>query len=122
MSSLFSPARKPRDTSADIQRALSSSVSTLVTVKPSYTYDDMRRAARKNIWCVCSLFQDSALLKEAVIVDVSKTGARVKFRHRGHLPPRVRIKAGRIGLNRLAEVVWQTPSDAGLRFIPSGTA
>lgn len=119
MPSLFKSTSKSRATDASIQRALTSSVSVLPTQSPSYTMRDMRQAKRKDLWCVCSLFQGDALLKEAVIVDVSKTGARVKFRHRGALPRHVRIKAGRIGLNRLAEVVWQTPSDAGLRFIPS---
>ncbi len=82
--------------------------------------DDMRQAARKAIWCVCSLKSSGGEIREAVIMDVSKTGVRVRFHTRGMLPERVQVKAGRIGLNRMARVAWQTVSDAGLEFIQPG--
>jgi len=77
----------------------------------------MRRAVRKDIWCVCRIVTENAVLREAVIVDISKTGAHVRFHQRGLLPPMVRIKAGRIGLNRMARVAWQSMTDAGLEFV-----
>jgi len=79
--------------------------------------DDMRQAARKAIWCECSLGSSGSDARKAVIMDVSETGVRVRFHTRGSLPVQVRIRAGRIGLNRMARVVWQTVSDAGLEFI-----
>ncbi len=57
-------------------------------------------------------------MREGVVIDVSKTGTRVRFRSRGTLPRIVRVKAFRIGLNRFARVVWQTTFDAGLEFVP----
>jgi hypothetical protein len=76
-----------------------------------------RAAARKGIWCVCSVYTESGSVREGIILDISKTGARIRFRNRGTLPPIVKIKASRIGLNRFARVVWQTTYDAGLEFI-----
>lgn len=72
---------------------------------------------RKGIWCVCTVYSESGAAREGIILDVSKTGARIRFRNRGTLPPIVKIKASRIGLNRFARVVWQSTFDAGLDFI-----
>ena len=57
-------------------------------------------------------------MREGIILDVSKTGVRLRFRSRGTLPTIVKIKASRIGLNRFARVVWQSTFDAGLEFNP----
>ena len=77
-----------------------------------------RASTRKGIWCICSVSSEMVDLREAVILDVSRTGARIRFRSRGTLPPVIRVKAARIGLNRRARVVWQSGFDAGLEFIP----
>ncbi len=79
---------------------------------------DNRRVSRKDLWCVCVVETKGGELREGVIIDVSKTGARVRFRSRGKLPRIVRIKASRIGLKRFARVVWQSAFDAGLEFVP----
>lgn len=78
---------------------------------------DKRRGARKGIWCVCSVFTEGGAAREGIILDVSKTGARIRFRNRGTLPSIIKIKASRIGLNRFARVVWQSTFDAGIEFI-----
>ncbi len=76
-----------------------------------------RRMPRKGVWCVCSVYTEGGEAREGIILDVSKTGARIRFRSRGTLPEIVKIKASRIGLNRYARVAWQTTFDAGLEFI-----
>lgn len=78
---------------------------------------DQRRALRKGTWCVCQIMTREGAVREGVILDVSETGARVRFRDRGELPRIVKIKASRIGLHRFARVVWQRIPDAGLEFI-----
>lgn len=80
-----------------------------------------RRAPRKGIWCVCNIYSQSGAVREGIILDVSASGARIRFRNRGTLPPIVKIKASRIGLNRFARVVWQTAFDAGLEFVATGS-
>lgn len=89
-------------------------------MKPSFKMKDMRRSARKELWCECSLTAQGAELREGVILDISQRGARVRFRRRGSLPDIVQIRAARIGLNRTARVAWQTVFDAGLEFIQAG--
>lgn len=79
---------------------------------------NQRRGPRKDLWCVCSVETKGGEVREGVIVDISKTGARVRFRNRGTLPQVVRIKGPRIGLKRFARVVWQSTFDAGLEFVP----
>lgn len=77
-----------------------------------------RRGPRKDLWCVCTIETKGGEVREGVIVDISKTGARVRFRTRGLLPSVVRVKASRIGLKRYAKVVWQSTFDAGIEFVP----
>ena len=100
----------------DLDRAISKrSESTIPILRPP---SEKRRGARKGIWCVCSILTEAGDIREGIILDVSKTGARVRFRSRGTLPRVVKIKASRIGLNRYARVVWQSTFDAGFEFIP----
>ena len=77
-----------------------------------------RRGPRKDLWCVCSVETKGGEIREGVIVDISKTGARIRFRSRGTLPRVVRVKASRLGLKRFARIVWQSAFDAGLEFVP----
>lgn len=102
----------------DLDRAVSSSAKPppIPVIRPR---QDKRRAPRKGVWCVCSVISQSGAIREGIILDVSKTGARVRFRNRGTLPPIVKVKASRIGLNRFARVVWQTTFDAGIEFVVS---
>lgn len=116
MKSMFSSNKAKRP---DLQRALAQPPS-LSDLVETLTRAHLERGPRKNVWCVCALSTNSENSREAIIIDVSRTGARVRFRQRCRLPGKVRIKAGRLGLNRMAEVVWQDNYNAGLRFIPSG--
>ena len=104
----------------DLKRALKSDASQSAYATPSFAMKDMRLAARKDLWCECLLTAFGAEVREAVIVDISKKGARVRFRRRGSLPDNVHIKATRLGLNRMARVAWQTMFDAGLEFYEPG--
>lgn len=80
--------------------------------------ENKRRGPRKDLWCVCSVETKGGEIREGVIVDISKTGARVRFRSRGTLPRVVRVKASRLGLKRFARIIWQSAFDAGLEFVP----
>lgn len=100
---------------ADSPTAEQSPISTLPILRPK---SNDRQRIRKDSWCVCSIETKGGEIREGVIIDVSKAGARVRFRSRGPLPKIVRIKASRIGLRRFARVVWQSVFDVGLEFIP----
>lgn len=99
----------------NLERAASSTaVAPIPILRPQ---SEKRRGERKGVWCVCTLYSKDGASWEAIILDVSKSGARIRRRTRGTLPTIVKIKASRIGLRRFARVVWQTSFDAGLEFI-----
>nr|WP_070961483.1 PilZ domain-containing protein [Hyphomonas sp. Mor2] len=99
----------------DLDRARSSTARPPIPILRPIS--EKRRGERKGVWCVCSIYAQDGGTWEAIILDVSKTGARIRRRTRGTLPRIVKIKASRIGLHRFARVVWQTSFDAGLEFI-----
>jgi len=113
-------ASKPKGKiKVDLDRAANSSAPVPIPIlRPTV---DNRRAPRKGLWCVCSVYSESGAVREGVLLDVSKTGARVRFRNRGSLPKLVKLKASRMGLNRFARVVWQSTFDAGLEFVATPT-
>lgn len=113
---MFSSKSKSK-VKVDLKRAANSSAALPIPIlRPRV---DGRRAIRKGVWCVCSISFEGGEVREGIILDLSKTGARIRFRSRGTMPPLVRIKATRIGLNRYARVVWQSAFDAGLDFVPN---
>jgi hypothetical protein len=111
---MFSSKSKSK-VKVDLGRAVNSSApKPIPVVRPSR---ENRRGARKGIWCVCTVYSEGGAAREGIIPDVSKSGARIRFRTRGTLPTIAKIKASRIGLNPFARVVWQSTFDAGLEFI-----
>lgn len=75
------------------------------------------RAEREGTWADCELHWYGAGGVNGVLMDVSDTGARVRFVHRGALPGRVRLTCARLKLNRTAEVVRRDGTDVGLKFV-----
>jgi hypothetical protein len=109
---MFSSKSKAK---VDLVRAAGSTAKVPIPVlRPQ---SEKRRGERKGVWCVSTLYSEDGANWEAIILDVSQSGARIRRRTRGTLPSIVKIKASRIGLHRFARVVWQTTFDAGLEFI-----
>lgn len=83
---------------------------------------EKRRTERRAIWCVTYVHSYDANapepreVREAVLLDVSDRGVRVRSRSRAAFSEHVLIKVGRIGLHRTGRVVWQTGFDAGIEF------
>lgn len=76
-----------------------------------------RTTARPNTYRVASVTYPSGYVRKGVVVDISETGARLRFSQRGGLPERVTLKIeGRAGALE-ADVVWQEDSDAGVHFV-----
>jgi hypothetical protein len=75
-----------------------------------------RRAGRDYAFAICRVMTENGQLQEGVIVDISETGARVRFKSRCRLPETLRIIAPRIQLDRTASLVWQDLNDAGIHF------
>lgn len=87
------------------------------TLKEQQRIQNRRRAKRDTTYAQCSLTSDHGYTISGIIIDLSDTGARVRFRHHYRLNRFVTVKAGRLRLKRRAEVVWQFGSDAGLKFV-----
>jgi len=92
-------------------------------LRPAGRGRQIRSTERDPRWCVCVVTSEKETtaqrqaVREGIILDAGDAGARVRFRSKSRLPGTVTVKASRIGLNRLARVIWQDEFDAGLAFI-----
>jgi hypothetical protein len=75
------------------------------------------RKERAATWADCEISWDGSGGEHGILMDISESGARVRFAHRGVMPKRVRIAVPRLGLKRQAEVVRVDETDVGLRFL-----
>lgn len=112
----FGKDKKGRSpTTLDVQRALKFAENP----KPGQDAEARRSAQRQSKWAVCKVvFIDETSSLSGVLVDVSETGARVRFvTGGGHISRLVRLEAPVVGLRREAELVWRDQSEAGFRFL-----
>ncbi|NQY14091.1 MAG: PilZ domain-containing protein [Henriciella sp.] len=97
------------------------------TAKPHFSRSDIprieqRAATRRARWCVsyvhCYAPNETAPceVREAILLDISATGARVRSRSRAAYSKRIRIRVDRLGLNLSGRVIWQRGFDAGIEF------
>ena len=107
--------------SARTLRPLDSHIAPIV--RPVYADHTVREGDRKGHWCVCTVYSTDSnrtqqqMAREAIILDVSETGARIRFRSKSRLPKTLFLKASRLGLRRYARVIWQDEFDAGIVFV-----
>ena len=78
-----------------------------------------RQSDREGTWCICYIHahefgQDT--VREAIILDRSDSGVRVRSRSRATFPEKVRIHAPRLGLDITGHTVWQEGFDTGIAF------
>ncbi|MEL6829775.1 MAG: PilZ domain-containing protein [Pseudomonadota bacterium] len=74
------------------------------------------RAPRSETWAVLSAKFQTGEVREGVIVNLSKTGARIRFHTRAAVPAKMIIKCPRYRLHRPARLVWQSGFDIGVQF------
>ncbi len=119
MKKLFSraPAAPPAQPQIDMTRMRASMaplpVSAVATPKPAYD----RVTPRADTWSVGKVTLTGGHIRECVLIDLSETGARIRFRTRGMLSRTVKLKASRHQIDREARVVWKDMYDAGLEFL-----
>jgi len=80
---------------------------------------ERRKTPRDDRWCICYVHthefgQD--VIHEAILLDVSDSGARIRCRHRSLFPDALRLRAPRLGLDISAQKVWQDGFDTGMAF------
>ncbi|MEM6665481.1 MAG: PilZ domain-containing protein [Pseudomonadota bacterium] len=77
---------------------------------------ELRRTERQGAYRVVTVTYPSGYIRKGVIVDLSATGARIRFSQRGELPDRVTLRIEGLSGNKEADMVWQEAYDAGVRF------
>ena len=104
-------------------KALAPASETIPVLRPATEDEQERGSERDPKWCVCVVTsveetsEQRQSVREGVILDAGSAGARVRFRSKSRLPGAVTIKASRIGLDRVARVIWQDEFDDGLAYI-----
>ena len=71
----------------------------------------------KDIWCICQIALDTGNVREGVLIGLSSTRARVRFREKSALSERVRLKTSRLNLDVPAKLVWHNDFDAEFVFV-----
>ncbi|MEO0467089.1 MAG: PilZ domain-containing protein [Pseudomonadota bacterium] len=79
--------------------------------------DTRARAPRESAWATCRLTWSGGPGDQGVLLDISQTGARVRFNHRPGLPQFVRLDINTMSVSVDAEVVRVDGVDVGLRFL-----
>ena len=74
------------------------------------------RAHREAAWATCRVNWPGGA-DSGVLLDVSDTGARVRFNHRPSLPQFVTLQVNVLSLTKNCEVVRTDGVDVGLKFV-----
>jgi hypothetical protein len=77
-----------------------------------------RKSPREKVWAACRLIWPPNGHADGVCIDVSNTGARIRFSHKIIVPGRLTLICARLGLNRECEIIRQDGFDAVVRFRP----
>ena len=75
------------------------------------------RSDRQSTWATCVLVWEPKGREEGVCVDISGTGARIRFSHKVFLPSRFHFVSSKLGINSPAEFVRQDGYDVAIRFL-----
>lgn len=109
--------KPPEVGKSQIERALSSSKHAPASMLSGSKGSGKRKAAREKVWAPCRLIWAPNGRVEGVCIDVSETGARIRFSHKVIAPNQFTLICARLGLNRDCEIIWQDGFDAAVRFL-----
>ena len=74
------------------------------------------RAARSNAFMEVYVITEYGYKRQGVALDVSDSGARLRFHTSESMPPRIRLKIPKMKVDCIADVVWHKGVDVGVRF------
>lgn len=77
---------------------------------------DSARPIRAIMYREAYIVYDSGYRRKGVVMDHADNGVRLRFPTNERLPSVVTLHARAIGLEGVADVVWQKNSEAGLRL------
>jgi hypothetical protein len=110
--------KPPKIEKTRIERALGSSQPIPVEAAQTFGQSNKRRAPRKKIWAPCQLTWPPNGLVRAICIDVSETGARLRFSHKVVLVDRFRLSCPSLNLDHDCQIIRQDGFDASVRFVP----
>ncbi len=109
--------KPPKIEKTRIERALGSSQPIPAEAAQTSRHSNKRKASRKNIWAPCQLTWPPNGLVRAICIDVSDTGARLRFSHKIVLVDRFRLSCPVLNLDHDCEIIRQDGFDASVRFV-----
>lgn len=74
------------------------------------------RADRQATWATCVLVWEPKGREEGVCIDISETGARIRFRNKPMIPGKFFFVSAKLGINTPAEFVRQDGYDVAIHF------
>ena len=74
------------------------------------------RAERLNSFMEVYVITEFGYKRQGVALDVSDSGARLRFHTSESMPSRIRLKIPKLKVDCLADVVWHKGVDVGVRF------
>ena len=110
--------KPPKIEKLQIKRALSSSQPVPANPSTANKIQGKPKSARKKIWAPCRLTWPPNGRADGVCIDVSDTGAQIRFSHRIIVPDHLKLTSFRLNLNRNCEIVRQDGFDASVPFLP----
>jgi len=78
---------------------------------------DHRGNDRSGAYKVVTVTYPSGYVRKGIVVDLSPSGARLRFSQRGELPDDVELRIEGLSGIRRGQVVWQETHDAGVKFV-----
>lgn len=75
------------------------------------------RADRQSTWAPCVLVWEPKGREEGVCVDISESGARIRFRNKVMVPAKFHFVSAKLGINIPAEFIRQDGQDIAIRFV-----
>ena len=87
------------------------------TVKVPDLPTELRFAPRRDTFADMKLQTSSGRDLKGIVLDVSQTGARLRFVAADSLTEMVRIDVPRLNLRKRARVRWKTRTDVGVEFL-----
>ena len=84
---------------------------------PEIMHGRNERSQREGTWSACRLVWLPSGWADGIILDLSSTGARVRFRGRLTLPQQVRLVSAKLNLDRTAKLVRRDGYDIALHFV-----
>ena len=109
--------KPPKIEKSQIERALGSSQPVPAEAAKVSRNIDKRRSPRRKIWAQCRLTWMPNGSADGMCVDVSETGALIRFGNKQVVPALLRLSCPRFNLNCDCEVIRQDGLDVSVRFI-----